>query len=46
MGILELIKMRRILFCDDEDTPFSILTQFKLNENYVPEDGEVPSEHH
>ena len=44
MGILELIKMRRILFCDDEDTPFSILTQFKLNEDYVPEDEEASTE--
>ena len=37
MGILELIKLRRILFCDDEDTPFSITSKFKLNPDYVPE---------
>ena len=34
MGILELIKMRRILFCDDGETPFSITTQFKLNPDF------------
>lgn len=49
MGILELIKTRRILFCDtDEEAPFSILTKFKLNEDYrpeeVPEDGEQTKE--
>ncbi len=38
MGILELIKMRRILFCDEEDAPFSITTQFKLNPNFEPEE--------
>ena len=34
MGILELIKMRRILFCEEEDTPFSITSQFKLNPDF------------
>jgi segregation and condensation protein A len=38
MGILELIKIRRILFCDDEDVPFSITSKFRLNPDYVPED--------
>ena len=34
MGILELIKMRRILFCEEEDVPFSITSQFRLNPNF------------
>ena len=34
MGILELIKMRRILFCEEEDTPFSITSQFRLNPDF------------
>ena len=39
MGILELIKIRRILFCEeDEEAPFSILTKFRLNTDYVPEE--------
>ncbi|MBQ9735457.1 MAG: segregation/condensation protein A [Clostridia bacterium] len=41
MGILELIKLRRILFCEeDEEAPFTILTKFKLNENYSPDEEE------
>ena len=41
MGILELIKIRRILFCEeDEEAPFSILTKFRLNENYDPDEAE------
>ncbi len=40
MGILELIKLRRILFCDDEDAEFSILSKFRLNPDYNPEDIE------
>lgn len=41
MGILELIKLRRILFCDpDENAPFTILTKFKLNEDYSPDEEE------
>ena len=41
MGILELIKIRRILFCEeDEEAPFSILTKFRLNEEYDPEEAE------
>ena len=44
MGILELIKIRRILFCDeDEEAPFSILTKFRLNENYDPDEAEGES---
>ena len=44
MGILELIKIRRILFCEeDEEAPFSILTKFRLNENYEPEEP-IPTE--
>ncbi|MCQ2385699.1 MAG: segregation/condensation protein A [Clostridia bacterium] len=38
MGILELIKTRRILFCDNEEE-FSLLTRFTLNPDYVPESG-------
>ncbi len=42
MGILELIKLRRILFCDDDDAAeFSILTKFRLNPDYEPEEGEA-----
>ncbi|MBO5755592.1 MAG: segregation/condensation protein A [Clostridia bacterium] len=37
MGILELIKMRRILFCEEEDAPFSITSQFKLNPDFEPD---------
>ena len=44
MGILELIKLRRILFCEEnEEAPFTILTKFKLNENYSPDEEESPS---
>ena len=46
MGILELIKLRRILFCEtDEEAPFTILTKFKLNENYTPDEEEGISSH-
>ena len=42
MGILELIKMRRILFCDEEDIEeFSILTKFRLNPDYEPEENDA-----
>ena len=40
MGILELIKIRRILICADENEEFSITTKFCLNEDYVPEEIE------
>lgn len=56
MGILELIKLRRILFCEEEDVPFSITSKFRLNPDYVPDaedeenhidnyDSEVSDEH-
>lgn len=45
MGILELIKIRRILFCEsDEEAPFSILTKFKLNPDYRPEEASEDAE--
>ena len=40
MGILELIKIRRILICADEEEEFSITTKFCLNEDYTPEESE------
>lgn len=40
MGILELIKLRRILFCDEEAEEFSITTRFRLNPDYVPDEDE------
>lgn len=41
LGILELIKLRRILFCEDEEgEEFSILTKFRLNPDYAPDDDE------
>ncbi len=41
LGILELIKLRRILFCEDEeDTEFSVLTKFRLNPDYAPDEDE------
>ena len=42
MGILELIKLRRILFCDEEGLEeFSILTKFRLNPDYEPEENDA-----
>ena len=42
LGILELIKLRRILFCEEEDAEFSILTKFRLNPDYAPDEDENP----
>lgn len=42
LGILELIKLRRILFCDDEEAPFSILSKFRLNPDYAPDEEDMP----
>ena len=44
LGILELIKLRRILFCEEEDAPFSILSKFRLNPDYAPEEEEPKNE--
>ena len=44
LGILELIKLRRILFCDEEDAEFSILTKFRLNPDYDPDEDEPHNE--
>ena len=40
LGILELIKTRRILFCEEDSAEFSILTKFRLNPDYDPEADE------
>ncbi len=44
MGLLELIKLRRILFCEEEDSEFSVLTLFRLNPDYVPDEDAPHSE--
>ena len=39
MGLLELIKLRRVLICDDEEyDPDGLTIRFRLNPDYDPED--------
>lgn len=39
MGLLELIKLRRVLICDDEEyDPDGLTIRFRLNDDYTPED--------
>ncbi len=48
MGILELVKLRRILLCleEDENTAreVELTVQFRLNPDYVPPEDATPSE--
>ena len=44
LGILELIKLRRILFCEEEGEEFSILSKFRLNPDYAPDEDEPHGE--
>ena len=44
LGILELIKLRRILFCEEEGEEFSILSKFRLNPDYTPDEDEPRGE--
>ncbi|MGM9632116.1 MAG: segregation and condensation protein A [Eubacteriales bacterium] len=42
LGVLELVKTKRILLVEDEDNPednYGVSTVFTLNENYVPEEN-------
>ncbi len=41
LGILELIKLRRILISQDEEEEFTILTKFRLNPDYAPDEDEL-----
>ena len=46
MGLLELIKLKRVLICDEieedgEELRDGLLMKFKLNPDYVPEDGAI-----
>lgn len=48
IGVLELVKTKRILLVEDDecllDDNYGLKTVFTLNENYVPEDGDAESE--
>ena len=48
MGILELIKIGRILICEDEDgiesDQYELLVKFRLNPDYVPPESPTESE--
>ena len=42
MGLLELIKLKRVLICDEgeeDELQDGLLMKFRLNPDYVPEEG-------
>ena len=48
IGVLELVKTKRILLVEDDDEivndNYGLTTVFTLNENYVPEEENTESE--
>ena len=48
IGVLELVKTKRILLVEDDDEivndNYGLTTVFTLNENYVPEEENIESE--
>ncbi len=44
MGILELVKLRRILFCVSEEEEIELTISFRLNPDYEPDDTHTASE--